>query len=61
MLNGREPEVKYYEMVRKLNNEKLIKQTYDDYCEWENTFPITARSGIEIFGEFITDESPTIT
>lgn len=61
MLNGREPEVKYYEMVRKLNNEKLIKQTYDDYCEWENTFPITARSGIEVFGEFITDESPTIT
>ncbi|RCF49300.1 DUF2971 domain-containing protein [Aeromonas hydrophila] len=61
MLDGRKPEIKYYEMVRLPNNEKLIKRTYDDYGEWGNTFPITAQSGIEVFGEFINNESSVVT
>ncbi|HDZ8832683.1 DUF2971 domain-containing protein [Aeromonas dhakensis] len=51
MMEGRQPSIKYYEMVLTNKNADLIKQPYNENCEWSVHLPKVAYSGVEIFGE----------
>ncbi|MDM5120974.1 DUF2971 domain-containing protein [Aeromonas hydrophila] len=51
MMEGRQQEIKYYEMVLTHKSANLIKSPYNGNSEWSINFPQVARSAVEIFGE----------
>lgn len=51
MMEGRRPEIKYYEMTLKNKSSSLIKRPYNENSEFCIHFPQVAYSDEEIFGE----------